>query len=203
MRRGQVNVRGTTRLVCAGALAVITVMLAAPPASAQEAQPGVGQEPESLQDSCQSYVQDFYNWYVAGLNSDTFLEKRDATWVRAVKIRKDAFSAELAGAIEKDGKAQAKHPQKKAGLDFDPFLGTKDRDDRYVTGFVKVNGNACRVEMYGYANDEKREDSNVTAELNWDGKRWTLVNFRYPNMGKGNDEGEDLLSVLKAQRKQK
>ena len=197
------NVCWSMRLACAAALAAIAMMLTAPRVSAQDAQRGAEEEMPSLQDSCQGYVQDFYNWYVAGLNSDTFLEKRDATWVRAVKIHKSEFSAELAEAIEKDGKAQAKHTGEIVGLDFDPFLGAQDRDDRYVTGFVKVNGNACRVEMFGYANDEKREDSNVTAELNWDGKRWTLVNFRYPSKGKGNDEGEDLLSVLKAQRKRK
>jgi hypothetical protein len=195
--------RGSLMLAGVCILTAIAVTLASRAAAAQDAQQGSAQETSSVQDSCQSYVQDFYNWYVAGLNSDAYMEKRDATWVRAVKIRKSAFSAELAGAIEEDGKEQAKHRGKMVGLSFDPFFGTKDRDDRYVPGYVKVRGENCEVEMLGFANGERREDSNVTAELKRDGKQWRFLNFHYPRMGRGNEEGEDLLSVLKALRNQK
>jgi hypothetical protein len=195
--------RGGQMLAGVCILTAIAVTLASRPAAAQDAQQGSEQETSSVQDSCQSYVQDFYNWYVAGLNSDTYMEKRDATWVRAVKARKSAFSAALAGAIEEDGKEQARHPGKIVGLSFDPFFGTKDRDDRYVPGYVKVRGESCEVEMFGFANGERREDSNVTAELKWDRKQWRFVNFHYPSMGRGNEKGEDLLSVLKALRNQK
>lgn len=189
-------------------LVAIVAMLLPPRARAQApAQPAApdaaqnaAEDARDFQDSCQGFVQDFYNWYVAALNGDTFMAKRDATWVRAVRIRSTAFSHDVVQGIEQDGKMQAKHPGKDVGLDFDPFLATRDRDDRYTPGTVTITGKTCRAEIFGILHGEKLADPAVSAELAFDGKQWSFTNFYYPKTLKKSASGDDLLSVLKALR---
>jgi len=146
------------------------------------------QKPKSgpTKESCQTFVQGFYNWYVPkARNMD--VDSIDL----ALKERRSAFDAQLAKAV-KAVEADALR-NRDAGLDFDWILNTQDAGDPgdpgYIVRSAVVSEETCRIEVYRRL-PKGRLQKEVMPELRFENGRWLFVNFHYP-------DSADLLRLTK------
>ena len=72
--------------------------------------------------SSREFVDSFYQWYVPRTHSNL----PDGFWDSALRYKRSAFSAELFGLLKENADAQARCHDL-VGLDFDPFLTTRNR----------------------------------------------------------------------------
>lgn len=155
------------------------------------AQAGV---PEKSKQSCASFVQAFYDWYLPRARKEDFIQ-------RALEHRKSSFSPELARAVREDYAAAAKVPDEIVGLDFDPFLNTQDPARRYATGRVDLKGGRCWVSVYGMNHGKRSAEPDVTPELAKRNGQWIFVNFHYP--APSCSRCDNLLSLLDRLRRER
>lgn len=145
-------------------------------------------EPKVNAASCRTFVQGFYDWYVAhGTNLQT-----------ALKLKRTAFSPVLADALAADVAANAKRPDEVAGLDFDPLVNSQDPFPRYQVGKTTVAADHCSAEVFGFDAGKKSPKPDVTAELHTQAGKWQFTNFHY-----GLENGpadENLLGILRRLR---
>jgi hypothetical protein len=142
-------------------------------------------------DSCWSFVQGFYDWYVPQTTREQEQIRKEPSSDLALKYKRDAFSPTLFKALKDDSDAQADSDEL-VGIDFDPFLASQDPDDRYEVQNVTHDGNVCRAEVYGVSSGSKRSSPDVIPELvRWQ-KTWRFVNFHYPDL-----DNSDLLTILR------
>jgi hypothetical protein len=147
-----------------------------------------------LEHSCRDFVQKFYDWYVPKALD---LNVPDAPGV-ALNSRNSDFSPELVKLLKEDSEAQAKHPNEIVGLDFDPFLSSRDPSDHFVARTITLKSGNYFVEVYGISSGERRE--KVVAELALKKGQWLFVNFHYSKSGQAPAKNDDLLSCLKRLR---
>ena len=138
--------------------------------------------------SCHEFVQEFYNWYLAGMRKENSI-----TIQTVFKERGSSFTPTLRRQLELDEKAAAANPGEIVGLDFDPFLNAQDTAERLVVGKVIPKGNAYSVEVFEVFSGKKGEKPAVIPELTFENGRWIFTNFVYPG-DKG--KSDDLLNVL-------
>jgi hypothetical protein len=149
----------------------------------------------SQEQSGRNFVQEFYSWY----NKPAAKPGQERTPKEALKLRSDAFDAELRNRLKEDFDAQAKVTGEIVGLDMDPFLDTNsDPYERYVTGKVTPKAGAFLVDIYGMNAGKKTAKPVVTPEVKYQGRHWQFVNFHYSKSKF--PENDNLLSVLKALR---
>jgi hypothetical protein len=165
-------------------LLFVLVVLAAPqpPADAAKAAP--------TEQSCHEFVQEFYNWYLAGFRKQT-----DGITIQTVfKERGSSFTPTLRQQLEIDAKAAAANPGEVVGLDFDPFLNAQDTPERCIFGKVTPKANNYSVEVFEVFSGKKSQKPDVVPELEFKNGQWVFTNFVYPR-DKG--KSDDLLNVLK------
>lgn len=147
------------------------------------------------EESCNRFVQAFYDWYVKQTGSSGGIEA-------TLKRRRADFRPDLVRALNEDLAASKKHPGEIVGLDFDPFLAAQDVAMRYVTGKVTQKGESYFVPVYGFWDGKKHAKPDVTPELTYQHGKWVFVNFHYAKDPK-HPENENLLAVLRALRDQR
>ena len=140
------------------------------------------------EDSCRSFVQSFYDWYVPNR-----LTKHGAALDIVLNDRSQYFSSELHRLLREDIDAQKKVTGVIVGLDFDPFLASQDFSDRHTTGKIVVKAGSYWVEIYRVSDGKKESTPALKAELVFNNGQWNFINFHYSKT--------DLLSLLKLLRK--
>jgi hypothetical protein len=168
-------------------IALLVGLACAATAAAQDAQPQ-SRKPQATGNSCRSFVQKFYDWYVP-----MALDERVwRAWDVAVRRKPQAFTPELVTLIRRDTEAQQK-ATKATGelveLDFDPFLNSQDPSEKFRVKNVTRKNGGCLAEIRGLSGSEARE--TVVAEVLCKSGHCRFVNFHYP------DHGTDLLGILK------
>ena len=110
-------------LLCSGLL-----LFLASPSSIHAQEP----DRQELEQSCRTYVQRFYTWYVR-------LSEKDTPHAQDLALKRFAFSPELVRGLREDSRAQTRYSdQGIVGLDFDPFIGGNGGPlGRYVVGRIK------------------------------------------------------------------
>ncbi len=156
--------------------------------------------PQDQEKSCAKFVQDFYSWYAATMNRSAKEGPKSNADGEIQKRENQEFSPELLRDLKIDSEAAAKVPEEIVGLDFDPVLNAQDVAQRYVVGKINKKNSSLWVEVYGYWNGKKGARPDVVPELALNNGKWTFVNFHYSQKAGQND---DLLSVLKALRKER
>jgi hypothetical protein len=89
--------------------------------------------PEEIQ-SCRTFVQGFYNWYVGKHSIDD-----------VIKYKSNALSDELLRLLKY---SMPKGNDEGFVWDWDPFLATNDAGTRYSVGRITRKGDAFWVEVY-------------------------------------------------------
>jgi hypothetical protein len=135
--------------------------------------PGAVPSPTADRQSCQAFVQDFYDWYwnrYAERAKSLGFDLHTLPNVETVLARKPSvLSPELSQLIADDRKKMlATHQSGK--LDFDPFWGNQDAQGKYVVGRVSVTGDRCKARV---------EQGDETVELQRSGSSWVFVNIYY------------------------
>jgi hypothetical protein len=138
-----------------------------------------GNSRQDIEDSCQHFVKNFYDWYVPKANMTHTGPASDL----ALKYRRHTFSSELYTALEEDSEARAKVAGKGeiVGIDFDPFLFSQDPCERYVVGNVTRKGNRYWVEVFGLCSGKKSATPDVVPELMTKDGQWFFVDFHRGN----------------------
>jgi len=138
--------------------------------------------PSPNDQSCRTFVQGFYDWYLprASQSGDFYptVLRTKAQW----------FSSALLQALKQDYAASKANPNEVVGLDFDPFLNSQDPSTKFSVTKVKVQGTKCSTEVHGVTDGVNNEE--VHPELNFVNGAWQFVNFRY-------EQNSDLLSMLR------
>ena len=137
-------------------------------------------------------MQQFYDWYtpLARKHSNT------PTWLVAVTKQSAQFEPGLVRALKADADAQKKVSDDIVGLDFDPFLGGQDPQDKYTVGDVAENNGVFLVSVYGERNGKRTQKPDVVAVLKASKGSFQFTNFRFG----GNDDLLGALKLLKDQR---
>jgi hypothetical protein len=143
--------------------------------------------------SCQAFVQKFYDWYVAKSKNPT---SADLALDTALRMRGDAFSAELCKRLKEDNAAAAKSPGEIVGLDFDPILNSQEESTPYKVEKVHVKGSSFLVDVYSVEGGKKSAEPTIQPELSHNNGKWQFVNFHY----KVDKKDDDLLNILKILR---
>jgi len=139
------------RLVCCGLVFVLGT-------SHVEA----GQAPKAQQ-SCQNFVQAFYDWYLHVAAKQTDVSPLDY----AVKYRNHAFTSELIDRLK----------EKAETWDVDPLVNSQDPGEREVVGGVTIKGATCRAEIYDIRDGKRGDKPQVVAKLVRHGHSWVFVDF--------------------------
>jgi Protein of unknown function (DUF3828) len=145
----------------------------------------LGQQPTAAptDQSCRSFVQGFYDWYLPHARQSA------VTYPTALKTKAQLFSPTLLQALKLDYAASKANPNEVVGLDFDPFLNSQDPSPKFSAGKAKVQGTTCSAEVHGITDGVINEE--VHPELSFVNGNWQFTNFRY-------EQGSDLLSMLKS-----
>jgi hypothetical protein len=149
---------------------------------------------QSLDKACREFVGTFYAWYLA----KAVMESRGPAWNLALRYRRYIFSSDLFRQLSEDSEAQRKAGRDIVGLDFDPFLNTQDRGERYIVEKTTIRDGTCWADVYGVWDGKESSTPNVRPKLVRKGGPWIFVNFYYPDPSK--PKPWDLLSELKELR---
>jgi hypothetical protein len=155
--------------------------------------PGAWATAPDQEASCRSFVQSFYNWYIASGKKGG----ADSTVETALKKRPADFSPELRRGLKADIDASAKSTDGVVGLDFDPFLASQIDPEPYEAKKVTMNGASYLVDVYATLNGKKGTHPHVRPELTNVGGHWQFTNFHYLAESK-NDKEDDLITVLRS-----
>jgi len=142
--------------------------------------------------SCKKFVQDFYDWYFDRLNSQIAKKTEGPSTYDVLRLKPQVITPRLRTMLEEDVKAQSKSPDEVVGLDLDPFINAQDWEGKYWTGNVTLNGENCRVAVWGTDSGAKYEI--VDPELKLENGQWVFVNFHYP--GSETPRDENLIALL-------
>lgn len=152
-------------------------------------------ETRDSHDSCRTFAQRFYDWYVAKAQFEEQQKYEGPTLNLALKYKRFAFDPNLVRQIE-DAEAEARREQE-AFLDFDPILNSQDPAEHYEVRHITQNGQSCRADVYSNypASVKSSLGPNVTAEAVYSSGHWAFVDFHYPNTN--DPANESLVSMLK------
>ena len=175
---------------------VVCLLLLLVANSPLRSQPGIrnqtpAQTPDQIKQSCQHFVQDFYDWYVSLLQP--FPQSTGPADLIVEHRRKAQFSEDILRLLQQEQRSQARSHGYAAGLYFDPFLSSLNPSPRFVSTSVAYQNGACQVEMRGMDGDQPIE--KVVPEAVLKNGKWQFVNFHYT--GYESPAYENLLSTLK------
>jgi hypothetical protein len=155
----------------------------------QSTQPQTSSDQET-EESCQKFVQAFYDWYLA---SGPQKKHSSPSMDTALRQKPEVFGAELFRLLKEDRDEQANDPGEITGIDFDPFLNSQDPSDHFSVVGITRKGSSYWVDVRGIRSGKRQE--HVIPELIQHDGRWILVNFHY-GKNKWTDDA-NLLSILK------
>lgn len=144
-------------------------------------------QPPSEASDVQQFVQDFYDWYVPGANTQP-------SWELAVKERPYLFSKSIIQGLKDEQASKDESPGYTVDSDFDPFF-----DDRqnpcgpYKAGKVTMADDTYHVEVFGTCGSSDPNQPDVVAELKRQDGSWVFTNFIYT-------ETDDLFAELKTMK---
>jgi hypothetical protein len=163
-------------------------------ASAAKAEPLHVQSKE--EQSCQEFVQKFYDWRVSLLVDGLFCrDTLKGTNASQEAIKENEEECKVASAyrnaeklnLQKELSPKLLHylkmeedVQKKEedpGLDFDPYLNTQDPSPKFLVNSVYVSGNRCDALVHGYDRGQQHEE--IMPELSRTNGGWVIENFHY------------------------
>ena len=129
--------------------------------------------PSPEEQSCQGFVQGFYDWYwnryAEPANSVDFDLHKLPNVETVLKRTPPVLSPELSQLLaDTEKKKQATHQI--GNMDFDPFWGNQNAQGMYMVGRVLVTGDKCKARV-------GREGEIV--EVQKAGASWVFVNFYY------------------------
>jgi hypothetical protein len=188
-RKTPANSRPALRL--GFALAVFSL---APLAAAPQASP-----PSKDEQSCQDFVQQFYDWYLSFNTSKGKLPANGPSEEDVLRLRPQVLSPELLRMLKEDLEASKKSSDDVVGLDFDPFLNTQDPSPKFKLERVTVKDGHCNAVVYGIRGGKKQE--KVKPELTQGASGWVFVNFHYDSETPKDDNLIDILKSLREDRK--
>jgi hypothetical protein len=157
------------------------------------AQPTANPESSAQEQSCQAFVQKFYDWYwnqFADWADDPKFDHRKLHWYNdALKRKPPVLSQELIRLIKKDQECE-KEAKGICNLDFDPFLNSQAARGKYLVNGVTFTSARCKATI---------ENGHEVAELVKSGSSWEFVNFHYSFLsedGKKFSPDDDLVHIL-------
>ena len=110
---------------------------------------------QNLDKSCREFVSSFYDWYMQKAVAVPGAAASDM----ALEYRPYVFARDLFLQLREDSEAQRKAGGELVGLDFDPFLNTQDRGERYVVEKVTTKDRTCWADVYGVWDGEESKTS--------------------------------------------
>ncbi|HEV2484495.1 MAG TPA: hypothetical protein VGT08_03095 [Terracidiphilus sp.] len=159
-------------------------------------QPAGTPAPSPEEQSCQAFVQNFYDWYwnrfAEQANHLDFDLHKLPNVETVLKRKPSVLSPELTQLLSDDEKKKQVTHQI-GNLDFDPFWGNQDAQGLYVVNRVSVAGDRCKASIL---------QGDEIAELKRSGSSWLFVNFYYcftaydSTLGR-NCPDSDLVQILK------
>jgi hypothetical protein len=149
------------------------------PAPVQQSQsvapplPANAPTPSPEEQSCRTFVQNFYDWYwnryAEPANSVDFDLHKLPNVETVLKRNPPVLSPELSQLLAaEEKKKQATHQI--GNMDFDPFWGNQNAQGMYMVGRALVTGDRCKARI-------GREGEIV--EVQKSGTSWVFVNFYY------------------------
>ncbi len=162
----------------------------APPVAAKTTAPSADEQ------SCKTFVQNFYDWYwnrYAERATSLAFDLHSLPNVDTVlKRNPSVLSPELSQLLADEEKKKLTTHQN-GNLDFDPFWGNQNAQGMYVAGRLLVTGDRCKVSI---------PQGDEIAELQRSGSSWVFVNFYYCFAAYDSTEGRhcpdsDLVQILK------
>ena len=126
----------------------------------------------STPNSCQKFVQSYYDWYVS---------KNKSNFENALKARPEVFNPALLRRLAADVAAQAKDADNVVGLDFDPVLNSQDPSAHYSAGSAHAKNGHWLVDVYSVNSGKKSTKPDVTPELSCRNGKFQFENFHYSN----------------------
>lgn len=146
----------------------------------------------SDEQSCRTFVQAFYDWYVANDDKDRF--------TASLRPRRSAFEPKLWNMLVAENEAQS-HADEIVGLDFDPILASQDPSSKFRVESVSSNEGHCETVVRGVEQGTKRE--RVTPELRIVHGNWIFVDFHYQFETQGKLSESNLVQILKDLKEQR
>ncbi|MGC1463495.1 MAG: hypothetical protein WA802_14930 [Terracidiphilus sp.] len=152
--------------------------------------------PSPDEQSCKTFVQNFYDWYwnryAQSANSVGFDMHSLPSVDTVLKHKPPVLSPELSQMITDDQRKKLT-THETAKLDFDPFWGNQNAQGMYIAGRVHITGDRCKVSI---------PQGDEIAELQKSGSSWVFVNFYYCFAAYDSTIGRhcpdsDLLQILK------
>lgn len=115
-------------------------------------------------DSCQNFVQKFYDWYWNPYADQTDMPGlRAHTLAEVMKLKPPVLGPDLLKLLKR-----AKF--KGDSLDFDPFLNSNSPHGKYTVSKVELTGDICRATI---------DAGHEIAALKKSGASWVFVDFHY------------------------
>src|ERR1035438_107948 len=128
--------------------------------------------------SCQKFVQEFYDWYTAPAKMDKKNPDRSLNSDDVLDWKPQLLDKGLYSLIKSDRDCIAKS-QGICDLEFDPFFGSQDPSQRYLVKDVHVKEDHCRVPMMEVRDGVLQAKSSLEPDLKWQGNHWVFYNFYY------------------------
>lgn len=124
------------------------------------------QAPQDDKQSCQDFVQKFYDWYWNSL-----ADQKDMPGLRAhslqevIKLKPPVLSPDLLRLLKKEVRAGGI-----GKLDMDPFLANDTPHGKYTVSKVEITGDYCRATI---------DAGHEIAALKKSGPSWVFADFHY------------------------
>jgi hypothetical protein len=145
----------------------------------------------SDENTCRSFVQSFYKWYLTKDIADS-----------RYKERASAFSPQLLKQLNDDYAASQRNSGEIVGLDFDPFLATNSEPyAKYVVTKVTKNGSNYLVQVEGSGGNTVGH-TYIVPEVSYKNGKCQFVNFHYPDFKPPDDNLVSTLKFLSDERRQ-
>lgn len=160
--------------------------------------------PANEEQSCRSFAQGFYNWYLRAVRRPAPKSEGFGTWAASLKYKgRNPFSPELARAlIESDAESKADGDP---ALDIDPVLYNPCTPADYAVRRVAIKNGHYWADVYDMSSEPgcrtgKGKLPDVVAEMAFKDGHWQFVNFHYPDPDPAHATWvHDLLGLLKYQ----
>jgi hypothetical protein len=158
--------------------------------------PATAPAPSADEQSCRTFVQNFYDWYwnrfAESANSVGFDMHSVPNVETVLKRKPPVLSPELTQLLaDNEKKKLATHQV--GNLDFDPFWGNQNAQGMYRVGRLVVKDDRCKASI---------PQGDEIVELQKSGPSWVFVNFNYCFAAYDSTVGRhcpdsDLLQILK------
>ncbi len=133
---------------------------------------------QSEAQSCRQFVQNFYDSYFDELDKADKKKSALSAEEQVLQQKPAVLARDLSQALASDRQAQNKEPDYIVGLDFDPFIGAQDWEEKYSVNSVNLAGGVCRASVWG--TDAGKKKAMVNPVLTKLSNNWVFTDFFYP-----------------------